>query len=270
VIAGGLAFVTGAGSDIGRAIAARLSRDGYSLVLIDVDRGAVDVSRAEVSAQGGACQAFFCDVSDDSAVRDVASEALRDRPDDLRVLVNSAAIVVRQSLLDTSPAEWRRVFEVNIHGAFVCTQVFGRYLVTAGGGAIVNVASTTGTSTVEPGTSAYGASKAALLALTESTAIELGVHGIRCNSVSPGFVRTRATESAYLHPEVRKAREGAVPLGRVGGPDDIANAVAFLVSEEAGFITGANLIVDGGLTRNLFAQIPGRALLGGQNDEPAT
>ena len=102
MIAGGLAFVTGAGSDIGRAIAARLARDGYSLVLIDVNRGAVDASRAEVSGQGGTCQAFLCDVSDDSAVRDVASEALRDRPDHLSVLVNSAAIVVRQSLLDTS------------------------------------------------------------------------------------------------------------------------------------------------------------------------
>ena len=267
---GGVAFVTGAGSDIGRAIAARLARDGHSLVLIDVDRDAVDASRAEVLSWGGACQAFFCDVSDDSAVRDVAAEALRNRAGDLKVLVNSAAIVVRQSLLDMSLSEWRRVFEVNLHGAFVCTQVLGRYLVAASGGAIVNVASTTGTAITEPGTSAYGASKAALLALTESTAIELGAHGIRCNSVSPGFVRTRATEAAYRQSEVKEAREAAIPLGRVGGPDDIADAVAFLVSDEAGFITGENLIVDGGLTRNLFAQIPGRELLREQDEEPAT
>jgi NAD(P)-dependent dehydrogenase (short-subunit alcohol dehydrogenase family) len=269
VTTGGAAFVTGAGSDIGRAIAARLARDGYSLVLIDVDRDAVDASRAAISTQGAASQAFVCDVSDETAVRDVATEALGDRAEDIKVLVNSAAIVLRQPLLDMPASEWRRVFEVNIHGAFICTQVLGNYLVKTGGGAIVNVASTTGTVAVEPGTSAYGASKAALLALTESTAIELGAHGIRCNSVSPGFVRTRATEAAYAHSEVAKAREAAVPLGRVGEPDDIADVVAFLASDDARFITGENVIVDGGLTRNLFAQIPGRELIREQGEEPA-
>jgi NAD(P)-dependent dehydrogenase (short-subunit alcohol dehydrogenase family) len=97
--------------------------------------------------------------------------------------------------------------------------------------------------------------------LTESTAVELGAHGIRCNCVSPGFVRTRATEGAYASADVVEAREAAVPLGRVGCPDDVADAVAFLVSDQARFITGENLIVDGGLTRNLFAQIPGRDTL---------
>lgn len=266
----GVAFVTGAGSGIGRAVSVRLARDGYSLVLIDVDRGAVDASCAAVSTHTASCQAFLCDVSDESAVRDVAAEALRDTPADAKVLVNNAAVVVRQPLLDTPASEWRRVFETNLHGSFVCTQVLGRYLLKAGGGAIVNVASTTGTVTAEPGTSAYAASKAALLALTISTAIELGASGIRCNSVSPGFVRTRATEAAYAQPEVRKAREAAVPLGRVGRPSDVADAVAFLVSDEARFITGQNLIVDGGLTRNLFAQIPGRELIRGQGTEPAT
>ena len=265
----GAAFVTGAGSDIGRAIARRLARDGYSLVLIDVDRAAVDDSRAAVSTQAASCEAFLCDVSDESAVRDVAAEALGDTPADAKVLVNNAAIVLRQPLLDTPASEWRRVFEVNLHGAFVCTKVLGRYLMKAGGGAIVNVASTTGTVTGEPGTSAYAASKAGLLALTEATAIELGAYRIRCNSVSPGFVRTRATEAAYAHAEVRKAREAAVPLGRVGRPDDIADAVAFLVSDEARFITGENLIVDGGLTRNLFSQIPGRELIREQGEGPA-
>jgi NAD(P)-dependent dehydrogenase (short-subunit alcohol dehydrogenase family) len=253
----GLAFVTGAGGDIGRAIAARLARDGYSLVLIDVDRAALDAG----STYAPTAQTFVCDVSDESAVGEVVSEALRETAEAAKVLVNNAAIVVRQKLLETPASEWRRVLEVNLHGAFVCTQVLGRQMVEVGGGAIVNVASTTGTVTTEPGTSAYAASKAALLALTESTAIELGAHGIRCNSVSPGFVRTGATEAAYADAAVREAREAAVPLGRVGRPDDIADAVAFLVSDEARFITGENLIVDGGLTRNLFAQIPGRDTL---------
>ena len=252
--AGGVAFVTGAGSDIGRAIAERLARDGYSLVLMDVDRAALDAA----STSAPESQAFVCDVSDEAAVRDVAAQALQNTAGEAKVLVNNAAVVVRQSLLETSLSEWRRVIEVNLHGAFVCTKVLGRHLLEAGGGAIVNVASTTGTVTTEPGTSAYSASKAALLALTESTAIELGAHGIRCNCVSPGFVRTRATEAAYASPDLVGAREAAVPLGRVGYPDDIADAVAFLVSDQARFITGENLIVDGGLTRNLFAQIPGR------------
>jgi NAD(P)-dependent dehydrogenase (short-subunit alcohol dehydrogenase family) len=255
VTPGRVAFVTGAGSDIGRAIADRLARDGYSLVLMDVDRAALDA--ASTSAES---QAFVCDVSDEAAVRDVAAQALQNTGE-AKVLVNNAAVVVRQSLLETPLSEWRRVFEVNLHGAFVCTKVLGRHLLEAGGGAILNVASTTGTVTTEPGTSAYSASKAALLALTESTAIELGAHHIRCNCVSPGFVRTRATEAAYASPDVLGVREAAVPLGRVGCPDDIADAVAFLVSDQAQFITGENLIVDGGLTRNLFAQIPGRDTL---------
>jgi glucose 1-dehydrogenase len=254
----GLAFVTGAGSDIGRAIAARLARAGYSLALIDVDRAALDAtSRATGSVE---CRTFACDVSDESAVRDVAAEALSGGAS-ARVLVNAAAIVVREQLLDTLASEWRRVFEVNLHGAFICTQVVGRQLIEAGGGAIVNIGSTTGSVTAEPGTSAYSASKAALLALTRSTAIELGPSGIRCNTVSPGFVRTRATESAYESDEVRRAREAAVPLGRIGLPEDVAATVAFLVSGEAGFITGEEIIVDGGLNRNLFAQIPGRELI---------
>src|SRR5205807_9957912 len=98
--------------------------------------------------------------------------------------VNAASVVVRRELLEQSLAEWKRVIEVNLHGTFVCTQVFGRELVDAGGGVIVNIASTTGTITTEPGTSAYAASKAALQALTESTAIELGSRGVRCNSRS--------------------------------------------------------------------------------------
>src|SRR5207248_3750447 len=202
-------------------------------------------------------QTFICDVTDEAAVADVVSRT----PGTARVLVNGAAVVVRQPLLETPPSDWRRVLEVNLNGAFVCTQVVGRRMVESGGGAIVNVASTTGTVTTEPGTSAYAASKAALLALTESTAIELGAQGVRCNSVSPGFVRTRATEAAYADAAVHDARAAAVPLGRVGLPEDVADAVAVLVSDEARFVTGQNLIVDGGLTRNLFAQIPGRDTL---------
>ncbi len=257
---GGLAFVTGAGSDIGCAIAERLARDGYSLVLIDIDRAALDAA----STRAPESQAFVCDVTDEAAVRDMAAQALQHAPGKAQVLINNAAVVVRQPLLETSVSEWRRVFEVNVHGAFVCTKVLGRHLLEAGRGAIVNVASTTGTVTTEPGTSAYAASKAALLALTESTAIELGAQGIRCNCVSPGFIRTRATEAAYASADVVQAREAAVPLGRVGRPDDVADAVAFLISDEARFITGENLIVDGGLTRNLFAQIPGRDRLRGR------
>src|SRR5439155_5868008 len=120
--------VTGAGSDIGCAIAERLARNGYSLVLIDIDRAALDAA----STRAPESQAFVCDVTDEAAVRDMAVQALQDAPGKAQVLVNNAAVVVRQPLLETSLSEWRRVFEVNVHGAFVCTK--GARTTSAGGG----------------------------------------------------------------------------------------------------------------------------------------
>jgi NAD(P)-dependent dehydrogenase (short-subunit alcohol dehydrogenase family) len=257
----GVAFVTGAASDIGRAVAARLAGDGFALALLDLDGESLRDARESLESHGHSLRACACDVCDEQAVGHAIAEVLSGEERRVSVLVNCAAVVIRRALLESTLAEWRRTFDVNLFGAYVMTKAIAPLLVKQGGGAIVNVGSTTGPLAPEPGSAAYAASKAGLLALTDSTAIELGPAGIRCNTVSPGFIRTRATEAAYGVESVRLAREAAVPLGRVGRPDDVARAVSFLVSEEAAFITGQNLVVDGGLLRNLFAQVPGRQAL---------
>jgi NAD(P)-dependent dehydrogenase (short-subunit alcohol dehydrogenase family) len=255
--------VTGAASDIGRAVAARLAGDGFALALLDLDGESLRDARESLASNGHSARVYACDVCDEQAVDQAVAQALSGEGRRPYALVNCAAVVIRRALLESTLEEWRRTFAVNLFGAYVMTKAIAPLLVELGGGAIVNIGSTTGPLAPEPGSAAYAASKAGLLALTDSTAIELGSAGVRCNTVSPGFVRTRATESAYGIESVRVAREAAVPLGRVGRPDDVARAVSFLVSEQAAFITGHNLVVDGGLVRNLFAQVPGRQALRG-------
>jgi NAD(P)-dependent dehydrogenase (short-subunit alcohol dehydrogenase family) len=144
-------------------------------------------------------------------------------------------------------------------------------MVAAGRGAIVNIASITGSVTTEPGLAGYAASKAGVVALTQTTAIEWGPSGVRCNCVSPGQVPTPATQAAYDNPSIRERRILASPLRALPKPADIASVVVFLLSRDAHFINAQNIVVDGGLTHNLFAQVPGREILievaSGENED---
>ncbi len=220
------AVVTGAGRGIGRAIGDRLTADGYTVVGLDI-------------AEGGAVQS--CDVSDIGDVERVAAEVGR-----VDVLVNNAGIWRHAPLTAMTSQEFEAVMRVDLTGAVHCTQVFGRPMLASGRGCVINITSLTA-GAVRPGSGAFSMAKAALVALTRQTAMEWGPRGVRCNSVSPGFIRTEGTESVYRDRAASARRAALVPLRRIGDPGDVADAVSFLASSRASYINGHDLAVDGGV-----------------------
>lgn len=233
---GPVAVVTGAGRGLGRAICERLAADGLHVVATDIDG---EAARATASATKGVGTAM--DVTDPASVAAVAAEL--DRCD---VLVNNAGIWRFTPLQATPPEDVCAVLEVNVLGLLTCVQAFTPLM--AGGGSIVNLTSITAES-VTPGVGIYPASKAAVIALTKQIALEYAGQGIRCNAVGPGMIPTEGTLATYGHDEADQARRGApLPLGRMGTPAEIADAVAFFASDASRYVTGQVLFVDGGLT----------------------
>lgn len=228
------AVVTGGARGIGSAIADRLAADGVHVHRLDI-----------IDAEG----VIHCDVRDAGDIQRVADDI---GPVD--ILVNNAAIWRFDALENVSLDDFDDVLDVNVRGAFLMTQAFGRPMIKNGGGAIVNIVSI-GALHANPAVGAYSASKAALVALTRQTAIEWGPDGVRANAVGPGLIATDGA-GIYHDPAVGQARAAAVPLGRLGTPADIADAVAFLVSPAAAYITGQVLYVDGGLTQSLMTTLP--------------
>lgn len=233
------AVITGAASGIGRACALRLATTGATVALLDVN-GAED-TRREVEERGGKAAEYAVDVTDDNAVREVIGRL----PAAPRVLVNAAGIIVRKKLLDCSVEEWRRVVDVNLTGYFVLLRNVIPAMADAGGGSIVQIASIAGHTGY--GFSSYTAAKGGVLALTKQLAAELAEHRIRINSVSPGVVESGLNRDTLSNQAIRTATVDNIPLGRLGEPDDIARVVAFLAGPDADFVTGADLVADGGM-----------------------
>lgn len=226
------AAVTGGARGIGRAIAQALRNEGYSVTVIDRDAEAISQCARALEVRGVAC-----DVTDEESVRRTAAELGA-----LDVLVNNAGVWEYTSFFDTTASQARGVLDVNVMGTFLCTQAFGRHL--GQGAAIINVASVSA-DRVPAGVGMYGPSKAAVVALTKWAAIELGARGIRVNAVSPGMVLTDANAVAF--DDGRRAEMAAsFPVPGLATPEDVANAVVYLASDAARYITGANLQVDGG------------------------
>ena len=235
-----MAVVTGGGSGIGLATCARLAEDGFTVAVLDVQPPAAD---------GGAALALRCDVTDEADVA-AAMATVAGRLGRIDVLVNNAGITGSQEATrchETPVAEWDKVHAVNVRGPFLCSRAVLPSMVARGSGHIITIASVAGL-VAFPGRCAYTASKGAALMLTRSIAVDYAADGIRANAVCPGMVYTPMTSWRLDQPELRAAVEARIPVGRVATPDEIADAVALLASGRLGYMTGAPLVVDGGMT----------------------
>lgn len=235
------ALVTGAGQGIGFGIAKRLTEDGCHVFTTDYDEG---LAKAAADKLDGT--ALTLDVSDPESVQAAAAKV-----PELSVLVNSAGIYPWSPLLEISVEEFDRVFAVNVRGNLLCMQAFHPQLAADGKGAIVNI---TSMSALAPavGVGSYAASKAAAAMLIQQAAVEFAPAGIRVNGVAPGSVQTEGTNRAIKDGE-EPQKAPFIPLGRLAGPADMASVVSFLASADAGYVTGQNIVVDGGFLNNTFA-----------------
>lgn len=253
-LSGKVALVTGAASGIGAAAARRLARDGAKVLLTDRDLAGEDIA-ASIAVQGGQAAFRLHDVTSQSDWAAAVEHAVQDFGR-LDILVNNAGIAGgRHELMDHSYDEWRQILSVNLDGVFLGLRHAGPRIAASnaggGGGSVINISSILGKVGMS-GAAAYCASKGGVTLLTKAAALEWAPLGIRVNSVHPGFIDTPLVSNALAARddgnEMRVALMGAHPIGRFGLPREIGDVIAFLASDEASFITGAELVVDGGYT----------------------
>ena len=241
-----VAVVTGAAQGIGRAIVEEYVGEGARPAILELNKTAADEYVEELRGRGVAALAVECDVADRGSVF-AAADAVRAGLGPCDVLVNNAGIALMGPSLDFPEDQWRRSLDVMTTGVFFCCQAFGRQMVEAGAGAIVNIASMNAT-VAFPMRLAYNAAKAAVVSMTEVLAIEWAEHGIRVNAIGPGVTRTELVDRAIGQGFINeRAYVERTPMKRLGKPEEIAKAALFLASEEdASFVTGHFLVVDGG------------------------
>jgi meso-butanediol dehydrogenase/(S,S)-butanediol dehydrogenase/diacetyl reductase len=245
---GKAAIVTGGGNGIGRAIAVRLASEGAAVAIVDLQSEDAAAAVESIVKTGGRALAIVADAAVESDVAR-ATERARGAFGAVDVLVNNIGFAGKATLAECTSQDWDRDFEGTLKTAFLFSRAILPLMVEQRGGAIVNIGSVNGFTYV--GNPAYSAAKAGLLNLTQAIAVEYGPHGVRANMVSPGTIRTTArswVKRQERDPQIFEKLARWYPVGRVGRPDDIAAAVAYLGSDEAGFVNGANLVVDGGLT----------------------
>lgn len=240
----GVAFVTGGGSGIGRAAALTLAARGARLVVADIEVARAEAVAEEARAAGGPALALGLDVASEAAVRTAFARAQSHYGKAADILVNSAGVLLVEPLLSFRKESWDRVMAINLTGTFLCGQRAARGMADQGYGRIINIASISGLR-AGVGRTAYGTSKAAILGLTRQFALELGPLGVTANAIAPGVIETPMTQGAYSEATWQQAL-AMVPARRVGQPQDIAEAVAYLASPAAAYVNGETLTVDGG------------------------
>lgn len=254
---GKVALVTGAGSGIGKAVCLRLARDGADIVAADLNPDSARVTAEEVRALGRGALEIKVNVADVAQLQAMVDAAV-ERFGHIDILVPCAGVVQIKKILDITEADWERIFAVNTKGLFFTDQLVARQMVKQGGGAIVNISSASGRGP-RPVQAHYASSKAAVISITQTAAAALAADGIRVNAICPGVVETpmwdqidheAATELGVPMGQMRSQRLSSIPLGRLETAEDVANAVAFLVSPDADYITGQTLNVDGGWQMN--------------------
>lgn len=238
-----VALVTGAGRGIGKAVAIQLAKAGADIVFTNRNKTFSDQTQSKIEALGRRCLAFQVDVAVIDAVEEMVQNAL-ETFQKIDILVNNAGITRDNIFLRMKREEWDSVLEVNLNGMFNVTKALIKGMVRQRYGRIINITSVVGF-TGNPGQVNYSASKAGIIGFSKSLAQELGGRNITCNSVAPGFIETDMTEE--LTEEQSRAIIDQIPLGRMGSVDDIAHAVCFLVSDQANYITGTTLHVNGGM-----------------------
>ena len=245
-VAGRVALVSGGAGGIGAASAELLAREGAAVIIGDILEEQGQATATQIAEAGGRVQFIRLDVTDDEGWRWALKHTI-DNFGRLDILVNNAGLSHRTGVEETTGDAWDRIMDVNVKGVFLGTQAAIPEMRKAGGGSIINISSIYGI-VGSPVSASYHASKGAVRIFTKSVAVQYAKHNIRSNSVHPGFVDSPMTQAFHSIPEVWQERVGKTPLGRMGTPEDIAAGVLYLASDESSFVTGAELVIDGGMT----------------------
>ncbi|MFA5145312.1 MAG: 3-oxoacyl-[acyl-carrier-protein] reductase [Candidatus Omnitrophota bacterium] len=238
-----VALITGGARGIGRAIALLFAREGADIAIGDVNMEEAAKTCAEIESLGRKALPIVMDVTDYAKVEEAVNKIL-DKLGKVDILVNNAGITKDNLLLRMSQMEWDAVLGVNLKGSFNCLKAVSRSMIKQRQGRIINIASIIGI-IGNPGQANYSASKAGIIALTKTAAKELASRNINVNAVAPGFIQTEMT--AKLPEDLKEKMKQAIPLDRLGEPDDVAAACLFLASEDSSYITGQTIVVDGGM-----------------------